>query len=157
MQSDGSIVRKVVCKKLSVPFCDQYRTKASVKPFAQELLAPINPGLVNPQSTMLISDFVEKVYLPEYVERQLRPSTRKSYRDTWEDHLKGRMGKMTLRGFRTHHGEQLLKEIARQTTLGRNSLKHIKAFLNGVFKEAKRLGILDGVNPMQDVSVPKAT
>jgi hypothetical protein len=44
---------------------------------------------------------------------------------------------------------------ARQTTLGRNSLKHIKAFLNGVFKEAKRLGILDGVNPMQDVSVPK--
>jgi hypothetical protein len=25
-----------------------------------------------------------------------------------------------------------------------------------VFKEAKRLGILDGVNPMQDVSVPKA-
>jgi len=63
---------------------------------------------------------------------------------------------MTLRGFRTHRGEQLLKEIARQTTLGRNSLKHIKAFLNGVFKEAKRLGILDGVNPMQDVSVPKA-
>jgi len=50
----------------------------------------------------------------------------------------------------------MLKEIARQTTLGRNSLKHIKAFPNGVFKEAKRLGILDGVNPMQDVSVPKA-
>ena len=156
MESDGTVVRKVICKKLSVPFCDQYRTKASVKPFAQEILAPINAGQVNPQSTMFITDFVEKIYLPEYVERQLRPSTQKSYRDTWEDHLKGRMGKMTLRGFRTVHGEKLLKEIARQTTLGRNSLKHIKAFLSCVFKEAKRLGILDGINPMMDVSVPKA-
>lgn len=156
MQVDGTIVRKLVCRKLPVPFCDEYRTKASVKPFAQEMLAPINAGRVNPLSTMLIPDFVDKVYFPDYVERHLRPSTQKSYRDTWEDHLKGRMAKMTLRGFRTVDGEKLLKEIARQTTLGRNSLKHIKAFLSCVFKEAKRLGILDGINPMMDVSVPKA-
>ena len=76
MQTDGTVVRMVVCKKLPVPFCDEFRTKASVKPFAQEILAPINAGMVNPQSTMLISDFVEKVYLPEYVQRQLRPSKR---------------------------------------------------------------------------------
>ena len=72
-----------------------------------------------------------------------------------EDHLKARIGKLTLRGFRTVHGEQLLAQIAAQTGLGRSSLKHIKAFLSGVFKQAKRLGILDGINPIQDVSIPR--
>jgi integrase len=66
------------------------------------------------------------------------------------------MGKMTLRGFRTVHGEQMLAEIAKQRKLGRNTLKHIKSLLSGVFKQAKRLGIPDGVNPMQDVSIPHA-
>jgi integrase len=156
LQADGSVKRIQVCKKLDVPYCDQYRSKASVKPFAQEILAPVNNGTLSPESTMAISEFVEKVYLPKYVDRQLRPSTRKSYKDIWESCLKGRMGKMMLRNFRTVHGEQILAEIARQTNLGKHSLKHIKSFLSGVFKQAKRLGVLDGVNPMMDVSIPRS-
>jgi integrase len=156
LQADGSTKRVQVCRKLNVPYCDQYRSKASVKPFAQEVLAPINNGTLNVQSTMPISDFVEKVYLVKYVQEQLRPSTRKSYRDIWESCLKGRIGKMTLRNFRTVHGEQMLADIARQTNLGKHSLKHIKSFMSGVFKQAKRLGILDGVNPMVDVSIPRS-
>jgi len=155
MQPDGTIRRKRVCKKLSVDFCDEYRTRKSVQSFVDEILAPVNGGLLNPQSTMPVTEFVEKVYLPEYVEKQLRAATLKQYRDVWEDHLKARMGKLTLRGFRTVHGEQLLAQIAAQTSLGRSSLKHIKAFLSGVFKQAKRLGILDGINPIQDVSIPR--
>ena len=155
MQPDGTIKRKRVCKKLSVDFCDEYRTRKSVQSFVDEILAPVNGGLLNPQSTMLVTEFVEKVYLPEYVGKQLRAATLKQYRDVWEDHLKARMGKLTLRGFRTVHGEQLLAQIAAQTSLGRSSLKHIKAFLSGVFKQAKRLGILDGINPIQDVSIPR--
>jgi integrase len=154
-QPDGTIKRKLVCKKLDVNYCDEYRTKKSVMPFVQDILAPVNGGLLNPQSTMPIAEFVEKVYLPEYVEKQLRESTRNGYRDIWQDYLKGRMGKLTLRQFRTVHGEQLLAQIAAQTRLGRNSLKHIKSFLSGVFKQAKRLGILDGINPMQDTSIPR--
>jgi integrase len=155
LQADGTVKRKLVCKKLGVDFCDEYRTKKSVLPFVQDILAPVNGGLLNPQSTMPITEFVEKVYLPEYVEKQLRESTRNGYRDIWQDYLKGRMGKLTLRQFRTVHGEQLLAQIAAQTSLGRNSLKHIKSFLSGVFKQAKRLGILDGINPMQDTSIPR--
>ena len=56
------------------------------------------------------------------------------------------MGKLTLRGFRTVHGEQMLAHIAAQANLGRSSLRHCKAFLSGSFKQAKRLGILDGLN-----------
>jgi len=32
---------------------------------------------------------------------------------------------------------------------------HCKAFLSGAFKQAKRLGILDGINPIMDVSIPR--
>jgi integrase len=49
----------------------------------------------------------------------------------------------------------MLAQIAAKSGLGRSSLRHCKAFLSGAFKQAKRLGILDGVNPIQDVSVPR--
>lgn len=157
LQPDATIKRKLVCKKLDVEYGDEYRTKASVRTFVQDILAPINNGLLNPQSTMPIVDFVEKTYFPQYVEKHLRASTRKGYRDIWDLHVKHRLGKLMLRQFRTVNGEQLLQAIARDNgDLGRNSLKRIKSFLSGVFKQAKRLGILDNVNPIQDVSIPHA-
>src|SRR5258708_32500095 len=64
------------------------------------------------------------------------------------------MGKLTLRNFRTVHGEQMLADIAAKAKLGRSSLRHCKAFLSGAFKQAKKLGILDGLNPIQDTSIP---
>jgi integrase len=45
--------------------------------------------------------------------------------------------------------------VAAQAKLVRSSLRHCKAFLSGCFKQAKRLGILDGINPVQDVSIPR--
>src|SRR5215510_6603709 len=155
-QPDGTIKRKLVCKKLPVPYGGEYRTKKSVALFVKELLAPVNSGLLNPESTMLVTEFVDSVYLQEYVKKNLRAASVKQYKDVWENHLKPRMGKLTLRMFRTVHGEQLLADIARQSNLGRSSLRHCKAFLSGAFKQAKRLGILDGLNPIQDVSIPHA-
>jgi integrase len=149
----GKRVQK--CEKLKISYGGEYKTRRSVQPFVDEILAPLNSGLLNPQSTMLVTEFVDKVYLPEYVEKNLRAATRKQYQDVWNNHLKGRMGKLTLRGFRTVHGEQMLSQIAAQARLGRSSLRHCKAFLSGCFKQAKRLGILDGINPVMDVSIPR--
>lgn len=156
LQPDGTIKRKLVCRKLDVEYGGEFRTEKSVRPFVQDVLAPVNAGMLSAQSTMLISDFIERVYLKQHVEKQLRASTQKSYRDTYEDYLKARLGKLTLRGFRTVHGETLLAQIAAaRPDLGRYTLRHIKAFLSGAFKQAKRLGILDSINPMQDVSTPR--
>jgi integrase len=155
-RTDDTGTRVQFCEKLKVAFGGEYTTKKSVRPFAAEILAPYNAGLVNPQSTMSVVEFVETVYLPQYVEKQLRPATRKQYRDVWNNHLKTRVGKLTLRSFRTVHGESMLAQIAAQANLGRSSLRHCKAFLSGAFKQAKRLGVLDGLNPMQDTSLPRA-
>ncbi len=154
MQPDGTIKRKLVSKRLSVDYGGDYKTKKSVQPFIDEIMAPLNSGLLNPQATMLVSEFVEKIYLPEYVEKRLRPASVKQYSDVYHNHLKPRLGKLTLRSFRTVHGEQMLAQIAERAKLGRSSLRHCKAFLSGAFKQAKRLGILDGLNPIQDTSIP---
>lgn len=156
LQPDGTVKRVLLCKKLDVEYGGDYKTKKSVQPFVAEILAPLNSGLLNPQSTMLVSEFVERVYLPEYVEKNLRPATRRGYLGVWKRYLKPRMGKLTLRGFRTVHGEQMLAKVAEQSQLDRSSLHHCKAFLSGAFKQAKRLGILDGINPIMDVSIPRA-
>ena len=156
LQPDGTVKRVQVCKKLDVEYGGEYRTEKSVRPFIAQMLAPLNAGLLNPQSTMPVVEFVERVYLPEYVEKNLRPATRRQYLGIWKRYLKGRMGKLTLRGFRTVHGEQMLSQIAAQSKLDRSSLRHCKAFLSGCFKQAKRLGILDGINPIMDVSIPHA-
>lgn len=154
-QPDGAFKYVQVCKKLDVEYGGEYRTRASVKEFVEKILGPLNSGTLNPESTQTVSEFVEKIYLPEYVEKNLRAATKKQYKDVWNNHLKPRMGKLTLRGFRTVHGERMLAQIAAQAQLGRSSLRHCKAFLSGAFKQAKRLGILDGLNPIQDVSIPR--
>jgi integrase len=154
--TDASGHRIQKCEKLKVAYGGECRTRRSVQSFVDEILAPLNSGLLNPQATMTVVEFVDTVYLPEYVEKRLRPASVKQYRDIWNNHLKSRMGKFTLRSFRTVHGEQILADIAAKAKLGRSSLRHCKAFLSGAFKQAKRLGILDGLNPVQDVSIPRA-
>jgi hypothetical protein len=40
--------------------------------------------------------------------------------------------------------------------LCRTTLAHTKHFLSGVFRYARRQGVLDTANPMHDVEIPKA-
>jgi len=49
----------------------------------------------------------------------------------------------------------LFAEIHRAHNLGRTMLKHIKAFLSGVFTYAKNQGVMDGVHPIRDAMIPK--
>jgi|SRR5215472_4563539 len=161
MQSDGTIKRQQVSKKLEVDYGGEYRTKASVRKFAQQALAPINSGLLIPKSTMLLTEFIEKVYIPEHVEK-LHAASIKQYKDIWRNRVKARIGGYTLREFRTFHGQQIMDKIAERDGLGHSSLCHARAFLSGAFKEALRKGYLEGysgakhepANPMQNVKVP---
>jgi integrase len=71
----------------------------------------------------------------------------------YEPHLRQRLMNpaIKLRDFRSVHAQRMLRDIP---SVGHRTLLHIKNFLSGVFKFAKREGILDGLNPMTDVSVP---
>jgi integrase len=158
MQPDGTIGRKLVCVKLKdVAFDREHRTRKSVETFVDEILASVNGGTLDPRSTMLVSDFVEQVYLTKYVDKELRPASRKQYHDVWDYYLKPRVDRLglMLRNFRTVHGQEILDQVAEHTKACRSSLKHSKSFLSGAFSEAKRKGYLDSINPITGVRVPK--
>src|SRR5437899_1945177 len=100
------------CRKLA-DFSDRCRTKRDVKSLAEDFLRPQNEGRLGPQSTLPVADFVNQHYLAAIDER-LRPSTVNNYRNIWENHLRERLMKITLRDFRCADGERLLANIARE-------------------------------------------
>jgi integrase len=72
----------------------------------------------------------------------------------WRRYLEPRCDIM-LREFRTVDGERILDLIAKEHKLTCTTLAHIKAFLSGIFRFAKRQGVINSENPMRDVVLPK--
>jgi hypothetical protein len=72
----------------------------------------------------------------------------------WRRYLKPRSDIM-LREFTTVDGERILESIAKENKLTSTTLAHIKAFLSGVFRYAKRQGVINSENPIRDVVLPK--
>jgi integrase len=132
----------------------EYRSKKAVRVLADEFPAPLNDGRTTPQSTMTLTQFVESHYL-SFVKEHNRVSTYHGYRNLWKCYLR-RHGAIALRDFRTVDGEQILESIAAGKELTCTTLAHIKAFLSGVFRNAKRQGILNSENAIRDVVLPKA-
>ena len=152
-QPNGTTGRVQVSQRIaSLVECPR---KSDAMRLADEIMYRVNNDLTSPFSTMPMVSFVEEVYL-QHVESQNRASTLKGYRDIWRNHIKPRVGEMRVRDFRTWDGEKLLKRIAEESSLSRASLKHVKSVLSAIFKHAKRSGAINGVNPVQDVSIPKA-
>ena len=149
---DGKKVRVRVSKKLA-RVSKEHPTEASVRQLADEILAPLNRRQLQPESSMLLSEFIELRYFPG-MKNELRPSTIHNYRvSIYDKHLKTRLEKLNLRvrDFRTVHAQRLFRDIP---DVGHVTLLHIKNFLSGVFKFALREGVIDGVNPVQNSTVP---
>ena len=71
------------------------------------------------------------------------------YRDIWEDHLEPLCGRCWLKNTKTYHGQGWLNQIGKGK-LSRNTLKHIKSIISGMFSLAKQQGYFDGANPAKD-------
>lgn len=132
--------------------CDQYRTVASVRPIAEEILAPFNRGTARPQSSDTVEQFIEHTYLP-YCKRELRPSTHNGYAYIFRSvkpHLRG----LRLRQFGAFEANRLLADIASGKDFSTTSLQHMRAFLTGAFSYAVRNELMT-VNPMREARSPK--
>jgi integrase len=143
---NGQRKRVRVSKKLA-KVSKEYPTERSVRHLADDILAPLNRKQLQPESSLKIADYIDDFYFPSVKER-LRPATIDAYKFAFSK-VKAKLD-IRIRDFRTVHGQRLLREIP----VGRRTLIHIKAFLSAVFKHCKQEGVLDGLNPMVDVSVP---
>jgi integrase len=146
---DGKKTRKRTCVKLA-PANKEFPTKKSVWSEAAKYLDPINSGQLQPESAVLLADYIEKVYLPA-AEKRLRPSTVKDYKEIFHQHLKKRLEDLRLRDFRTVHAQRIMASIP---DVGHARLLRIKAVLSAAFTHALRTGVIDGINPVHAVSVP---
>jgi integrase len=151
--ADGTVKQVHRSRKLTKA-AGPYQTKRAAEGLAEKTLRPLNDGVLVAESTMTLNRFMETVYLP-YAERQKRRSTFVGYRNLWKRYIKPD-GARALREFRTFECEQMLTSIARTHDLCRSTLGHIKHFLGGAFRYARRQGVLDSPNPMRDVEIPRA-
>ena len=131
-------------------------------------MAGVASSKVKPTKTVLLTDFVEKTYLPE-VEQEWRASTAHSYTALWKLHIKPHATSetdrpMLLRDVRTHDVQRWLDKIAKDAPcrdheqdharLSRNSLKRIKSVISAIFKRAAQLGYYaDDKNPTREARV----
>jgi integrase len=127
--------------------------KTAARDLAREFLESINSARNTPEAAMTLIRFAEDRYLP-FVETHKRISTFHGYRNMWRRYLKPRSS-IVLREFRTVDGERMLESIATEPNLTSTTLAHIKAFLSGIFRYAKRQGVINSENPMRDVVLPK--
>jgi integrase len=153
---NGTIERKRVTHQLGPVTTRGKNPPADIKSEAAKHMASINGSVIAPERIVTIADFVENVYLP-WVKENKRPSTYKGYRENWEDHLKARCSRSLLKSTRTFHVQQWLADIYATNQLSRGSLSHIKSFVSGAFKHAKRLDYFERENPARDTAVdPRA-
>jgi integrase len=114
-------------------------------------MASVNSGVISAERIVTVGDFVSQVYLP-WIEQHKRPSTAKGYRDIWEDHLEAYASKVWLKDVRTYHVQQWLNEIGKEK-LSRNTLRHVKSVISGIFTLAKQQDYFQGENPARDTAI----
>jgi integrase len=127
-------------------------TKTQARKLADEFLTSVNRD--NQAADPQLVEFVESRYFP-IAETHLRASTLAGYRNLWREYLRSRLANATLGNFRTADAEQLLDVIAIERKLSRTTLGHVKAFLSGIFRFARRQGATDSGNPIKDVAIPR--
>lgn len=121
---------------------------------AERHMNSINNCEIPLSQVVSLKEFAETVFLPT-AERRLKHSSYRNYKGDWERRIKPLVARdrKNLKDYKTFDVQGWLNQIGRDGKLSRNSLKGIKAFISGLFKEARRLGYYEGPNPAQDTRV----
>jgi integrase len=148
---DGKLKWVARAKRLAI-YCDEFRTVASVRHLAAEILTPANTRQARPESTQTVSDFISLVYLP-HCKQNLRASTAYGYGHLFKL-IKPHLGKIRLRDFGAVEGEKLLAAFTSAKPRAQTQCKNMKGFLSGAFRYAVRTGVIR-FNPMREVLLPR--
>ena len=151
-QANGSVKMQRTAERLGS--VEDFATKADVEAVRMAFMQKVNGAQTSPHPSMTLSEFSEEFYLP-WVERELRASTYKGYRDIWNLYLSERVGQIRLRRFRTVDASKMLRAIADDCDLTKTTLQHIKSVLSGIFTHAKNEGAYDGENPVEGARIPR--
>src|SRR5437899_9381547 len=113
----------------------------------------VNQDRLSTNSRITLTAFVEGAYLP-WTKEERRASTSKGHQEIWINHLRGHVGELRLREFRTVDASRMLRAVAKEKDLTKTTLQHIKSVLSTIFTFAKNDGAFDGANPVDGVLIP---
>jgi integrase len=152
----GAVQRTRVTRCLGPVTTRGKHPPADIKTAAEIHMQTVNNSAIPTERNLVLSDFAENVFFP-WIEQYKRPSTYKGYRDIWRCHLKPIVSRErgSLKDIRTFTVQGWLNQLGKDD-LSRNTLKHIKSTLSGMFTLAKQLGYFDGANPAQGSAVNPA-
>ena len=136
---DGTVKHVHVAKQLGRVNTRGKHPPRIIEEQARSIVEAATVSNAAPDRVLTIGDFVGRVYFPHLTQFK-RASTVKGYRDIWEVHVRPRCAGDWLKDVRTFHVQQWLDAIAKQSDLGRNTLRHVKSFVSAVFKLAKQQG-----------------
>jgi integrase/recombinase XerD len=149
-QPDGSVKRAQKAHPLGK--VADFPRKRDIQPLADKFMEQVNATSFFPDAGITVTRFIAEMYTPK-MERDLKPSTQKCYRDILAIHVLPNLADMPVREFKTYHGEALMTKIAEQG-LAKSSYRRIKSVLSAVFTYAIRMGLAT-VNPITYVQIPK--
>ncbi len=132
---------------------DQYRTKRSVRPLADEVLDPLNQGL-QANGPMALQQYAETVYFPN-IKPKRKPSTYKGYFNLYSKQIQPRIGGLSLSTCTTADIQRILYRIDEVEELSHQSFLNINSVLSAIFTHARRSGTLLGPNPTDGVEIPE--
>jgi Phage integrase, N-terminal SAM-like domain len=93
-----------------------------VEQLAVDHLRPLNIGSITPESSMTVSDFAEKYFLPT-VKAKKKPSAPKFYTDIVNNHLEPLLGNLQSREVTTRDVQRLLDA---RSSLSQTSVLRLK-------------------------------
>ena len=122
-----------------------------------EKLASVRQAAKCPHSSDLFVSYVEETYLP-FVLGAKKPSTYAGYKACFERYLKPRTGNYALRDFTVAIVAQLLRDIARNYKVNRDTVTKVRSLLSGIFSYAMSEGYFPARsaadNPASKVRIP---
>jgi integrase len=153
-KSHGSLYYRIwvdgVRHQLRLGRIEDFTTQRERNDAAKEFLAKLPITSPRDVRNVTLADFVERIYLP-WAKEAVRASVYAEYKGMYERHIKHTK---PLRHYDTAAAQDLLDSIAEEKVMGKNTMKHVRAFLSGVFKHAKKRGLFAGENPVRDCTLP---
>ncbi len=149
IQSDGSLGRRRQSKVLG--FVSDMNKRQAMK-IADELLRPLNLGMVTPFAAILFREFIEKHFIPNAFPT-LKTSTRRRYQYTIKNHLLPAFGDLRLCDLqRVEIQAFVLRKM--EKGLSWETADLLRNLLSKIFRCAKKWGFFAGDNPASEIDLP---
>jgi len=109
---------------------------------------------IRPDSSMTLAQFWHHEFLP-WITRTKKPSTLRTYRDTWARHFEAPLGAIRLRDFRKRDAIAALETMAYEKALVDSTVHQGRTLLGSIFKRACVRELVEH-NPVRDFETPHA-